>query len=184
MTDPFDAALHPHVRRTDALIRARFADARAHALHGDIATAGQRLADLQVALAGPGGSGAIGDARAAFYREAHRQHEFDPDLHDPDRRDPTPEGAAAARSISLFGADQGREVAGLLELARHGLVAAHAGTGSAADARLRDMIIDTWHEQHSTAVRAWARRTLSNSQVAIHAAVGWLMQKPEYRNEI
>ena len=169
-----DEAIRPHIARADRFIAARLADARSHAKVGQIATAAQRLADLQFGLLGPDGSGLIGDSRAAFYRHAHHA-DYDPDLHDPARRLPVAEGARAARTAPIGGVDSPRELALLIDRARSGPVLAHA-TG-------RPEAFDTWHGQHATALRAWARRRISDDQISITAAVNWLRQKPEFRDE-
>lgn len=174
--DPLDTALVPHIKRADRLIVARMADARSHAKIGLVAWATQRLADLHLGLMGPDGSGLIGDARAAAYTYAYHAG-YDPDLHDPDRRYSTAEGARAARTAPIGGVDAHRELGVHVERARLGLIAAQAG-----DAAGRATALDAWHEQHSAALRSWARRRLSDDQVSITAAIGWLRQKPEYRD--
>lgn len=171
--------LIPYLRRADSLIVSRFRDARSHAALGLIAFASQRLSDLSLSLVGPAGSGIIGDARAAFFRAAHAGP-FDPDLHDPDRRFPTAEGIAAARTAPVGGIDADKELALKLEAARMGLVTA-AAVGGEDGWATRQSAIDTWHEQHATAIRSWARRTLSDSQMAIFHAVVFLRAKPEHR---
>lgn len=177
MADDLDARLIPHLRRADRLVVGKFADIRAHTRTGDLATATQRLADLHHALIGPDGSGAIGDAKAAFLRDGFGP--FDPELHDPARRLPTPEAANAARTAPVMGVDHYREAAGIFDAARSALVTATAPRYD--DLAVRNAAIDTWHGQHSGAVRAWVKRTLSNSQMAIHRVVGEWRLKPEYR---
>jgi hypothetical protein len=157
-------------------------DARAQALGGDISTAVQRLNDLHEALTGPDGSGIIGDARAVFYRDAHHLEPFDDEIHDPDRRLPAPEGAAAARTLAVGGIDARREAGVLIDRARLGLVTAHADAGDSNAMANRAASLDAWHEQHAMALKAWARRTLSDSQIAIFYAVSHLRLKPEYRD--
>jgi hypothetical protein len=144
-------------------------------MRGDIFTAAQRLVDLHHSLIGPDGSGAIGDARSAFYRHSHRK--YDPDIHDPDRRLPTAEGMGAARTAPIGGIDAYREMAVAIERARRALV-----TASAGDSSSRAAVLDTWHQQHSTAIRSTAVRMLSDSQISISAAVSWLMMRPEFRD--
>lgn len=167
-----DAALVPHLRRADRIVVDRFRDAAAHARQGDVVTAAQRLADLHHSLIGPDGTGAIGDARVAFYRDAWRHDPHDPEIHDPNLMHPAWDGAQAARTAPIGGIDARRDLGLLLERARHGL-ATVVGNSAA---------IDTWHQQHATAVRGWARRTLSDSQISINAATGYLRLKPEYRD--
>jgi hypothetical protein len=181
--DPMDEALAPHARRADRLIVDRFADARSHARTGHVALAAQRLSDLHHGLIGPDGSGIIGDARAAAYRDAWRLEPHDPELHDPDRRYPTSEGAQAARTAPIGGGDAYRELALLLERARVALVTAHAAAGRSGDAARRATAIDTWHEQHGTAIRRWARGRLSDDQIGIHAATNWLRMRGEFRDD-
>lgn len=173
MADTLDADLIPHLRRADRLIVARLKDARAHAHRGDVVTATQRLVDLHHSLIGPDGGGVIGDARAAFYRDAYRHEPFDAELHDPARLHPSAEEAHAARTAPVGRVDAHRDLGVLIERARRGLVVA---TGNPT-------AIDTWHEQHATAIRAWARRTLSDSQIALTAATNYLRLLPEFRDE-
>lgn len=176
MNDPLNDQLTPHLQRAQRLVAARLADARAHAHRGDVVTATRRLADLHHALIGPDGSGAIGDAKAAFYRHAHA--DFDPELHDPARRLPTPEGAAVARTAPILGRDAYHDAASRFAQARMRLVvAAVAG----ADTGARSAAIETWHAQQTTALAGWARGTLSDAQMAIHQAVADLRLRPEWR---
>lgn len=170
--DPFDAALAPHLRRAGRLIAARLDDAKAHALGGAIATATQRLVDLHHDVAGPDGRGIVGEARAAFYWDSYRLDPFDPEIHDPDRRFPTSEEATAARTAPIGGVDAHRDLAVHIERARRGLVTA---TGNPA-------AIATWHQQQMMAMKAWARRTLSDSQVGLMSAIGAHRMRPEFRD--
>jgi hypothetical protein len=43
-------------------------------------------------------------------------------------------------------------------------------------------VLDTWHRQHSAAIRATAVRMLSDSQIALHAATNWVRMLPEFRD--
>lgn len=181
MIDPLDQALAIPLRRAMSMIAERTEEAHAFALVGNLAAATQRLARLQVSLTGPEGSGLIGDARATFYRDVYRIEPFDPELHDLDRHLPTAEAAKTARTVPIGGKDAWRELAAQLEQARGNLIAAYGQ--QAADAGNRRAALATWQEQTRTALQAWARRTLSDSQITIHHAVGRLRLKPEYRDE-
>lgn len=167
MTPDFlDAAIRPYLCDADALVADRMDDAAAHARLGDLATATRRLAELRQALAR-----IVGDTRASAYRDAHR--DFDPEIHDPGRRLPDPETAAAVRAMPIGGRDAGRELEMLIDEARQALVLAVA-TGM-PDA------VTGWRGQQGDAVRAWARRTLSDGQCAIFWATRHARIKAELR---
>lgn len=178
MADPLDRALAAHLRTAFNLIAARLDDAHAHANRNNIPIAAIRLIDLHHALAGPHGHGLIGDARAAFYRDAH--DDFDESIHDPDRRHPTPEGMTAARTAPIGGIDSHRQLGLHIDQARVGLVTAMAGR---ADPSIRQSLIDTWHSQTRDMLVGWARRTLSDSQVALNGAVSFLRLRQEFRDQ-
>ena len=177
-SDHLDAAIIPWIERTDAITRDRMSDARAHAKVGDLATATRRLTSLHHGLIGPHGEGVIGDARAAFYRDVHDA--FDPEIHDPSRRFPVPEESQVIRQTPINGRDAHRDLAGLIDQSRQGLTIAATSMGMMADAGSWTAI-DTWHAQHSATIQSWARRTLSDNQMAIASAVGHLRIKPELR---
>lgn len=177
MTDDLDQRLAPYLRRADRLIVGGFDDVRAHARTGNLAGAARRLAELQQALIGPNGSGLIGDARASFFRDAFGP--FDPELHDPMRRVPMPAAVDVARTAPILGRHAYIDATHLIDHARSDLVVASAPRHADRDAL--HAAIDTWHDRHSGAIRAWARRTLSDSQMAIHRVVADWRLKPEYR---
>jgi hypothetical protein len=184
MADPLDEALRPHLERAWRLIDSRMADARSHARTGMFPLAAQRLVDLHHGLLRSDGAGLVGDSFAEFYRDSWRHDPHDADLHDPAMREPVADGAMAARTAPIMGNEPAKELALHVERARYGLMAATAGTvhGIAHDEPSRLAAIDTWHEQHSAVLKGWARGTLSNGQMALHAATGYLRLKPEFRD--
>jgi hypothetical protein len=179
LTDHLDATFRRHGAVAEGLIRRRLRAARALAATGDIRDAVESLVELHSSLIDRDGYGAIGDARISFYRDVYRHGPFDPDIHDPDRRFPTAESAEAVRTAPVGGIDAHRELGGLIDRARRALVIASA----VGDPAVRASALATWYQQQSTAIGAWARRTLSDSQMSLHYVENWLRLKPEFRED-
>ena len=166
------AALRPWTARAAGLVVRRLDDAHQHAVAGKLPTAEQRLSELYGSLAKH-----VSDARASFFRQAFRQHELDPELHQVGLG-PTPEAEAAARDAQILGRSYDLDFRDLVEDARAGLQsAALAEQSSGPDAPY----LQNWAAEHQQRITARVQGELSNSQIAIFEAVGQILVKPEFR---
>ncbi len=113
------------------------------------------------------------EARGAFYRAAFGQHAragLDPEVHQLGLQ-PDHSGEAAARAARILGRSFPADLRGLIRGAAGGLLS--VGTGD-DDARM-------WRLVQAKRLTDLARRELSDSQVAIHQAIGQILIKPELR---
>jgi len=164
--------LRPWTNRAAAVIERRIADARVHAAAGELPTAVRRLAELHGSL-----TQHVSDGRAAFYRQAFRQHPIDPDVHQlglgPDHH-----GELAARSAQILGRHYRDELLDLVSEAQASLTSA----ALADETGLHDgSFLASWQQQHRNRLAAVTAAQLSNAQIAIFEAVGQILVKPELR---
>ena len=128
---------------------------------GSLSTATARLGELSQQLVDH-----IGDARAHFYRAVfprHRRDGLDPAIHDMTAA-PTPEGETAVRRVEVLGQRYHEDVVDLVSDASAALESATlAGGGDWLEAWAGEQ-----HDRLATRVHG----ELSNSQIAIHEAVG------------
>src|SRR5262249_17710791 len=120
-------------------------------------------------------------ARTEFYHRAWPLHEssFDATI----RRDdigPDDEGAAVARNAQIGGRDAYQDLAAIIDSAMTALpIAANAARVPSTPAESRQAILVNWEVRPREAISRQAKTILSDSQIAIHNAVGRLMIKPE-----
>lgn len=172
------ARLLPWANRADELIGRRIADAKAHAAAGRLGEAGDRLAELRVALAGPrmaDGVGVLADARAQFLRQSFAaiRPSLDPAIHRTDLA-PSAELERTARTAPVGRADRDHsaEALALADDAARDLAAAAAGSPGSLDA---------WESSQRERFGLWTRRHLSDAQIALREAVARLHVRPELR---
>jgi hypothetical protein len=169
------AVLIPWQKRAQGAVDAAVADAKAHALNGDMKLANDRLGRL-----GGGLKTLVQSARSEFYIKAFRTHRLmmDPEILIPGIG-PTEEGNLAAQRALIKGKDHGAQVDEVIARAQHGLALAYRAT-QAKPKELRQHA-ERWHSQHKEAIGRVASQALSTSQVAIFHAVGKMMIRPELR---
>ena len=179
-------ALRPWTDRAAGMIDRRLADARAHAAAGKLDVGHRRLAELTGSLVQH-----VSDARAAFYRQAFRQHQaaLDPDVHQLGLG-PTHEGERAARTVAILGRNYFADITDLVEDARASLTSAaladqggdlhhflpHEGGGGYGGSYL-----ESWAQNNRDRLAGLTARNLSDAQIAIFEAVGQILIKPELR---
>ena len=182
----------PWVRRADREISRRIADARVHAERSisrtnassrHLVTALTRLAELQECLIGseidPSG-GLVQDARADFYRLAHKQP-IPEAIRDPHAIG-TDSGRRSAMTLTLFGLSPLAEIQAIFLPIRNSLKTTIAlARQYDMDSQGRAMVLDTWEKQSSDRISQAITGMLSNSEVAIFNLVGHEMIKPELR---
>jgi hypothetical protein len=174
-----DAELARRAAHADALVGWRLADARAHAERGDLPAARERLGELRGALGQK-----LREARVSFYRGAfshYRADGLDPAVHDMGLQ-PTPEGADVVRTAQIFGRDIGNDIDDLVEDTSAALTsAALAATNERTPAVGRAAVMGAWETAHRGRLVGLAKRELSDSQMAIHEAVGRMFVLPNLR---
>jgi hypothetical protein len=177
-TDPVsaarDAALRHWSARAAVLIWDRLADARAHAQVGRVHDAGRRLGELQLGLVdGSSRNGSmLGNARAAFYRNAFREEPHDLAIHQVIRPDAA--GELVARSAPILGRDQHADLRAAIAAAGESLRRLAASMPAAEQ-------FSAWEARERDRLTAQTRMALSNAQIALSEAVGFLRVKPELR---
>lgn len=170
--------IRPWLDRARDMVDRRFADAHSHAAAGRIPDALARLDELTRAL-----SGYLSDARGTFYRDAYRWHRqrLDPAIHQMDAQ-PSIDGEYMARVVKIGGRDAYKDLRRLVDRAKMALgVAASAAGDARVGGNLGESILSAWEVTHREDVYQFARVTLSDSQMALHNAVGHVLIKPELR---
>lgn len=195
--------------RADALVRAKFADAAAHARRAvtnalraeadgrptlrkasaspSTRAAAARLDELRTALIGPRKDsldGLLRDARAAFYRDA-----FDwvapylvAGVHRMDGR-PTDAGADVARGAVIHGYDLAAEFAALFAQSASTLSACLNLAGARdASPRTADVLLGAWEDKRRRAVSNRCRLVLGDSARALLWAVEQALVLPTRRS--
>ena len=176
--DELDTALRPWTARAANLVSSRLRNAQAHAGDDNDELAASRLFELHQALVNH-----VSEARGTFYRRAfaHHRRDLDPEIHQVDLG-PTAEGEDVARQARILGRDFGTDVAELLKQAGAHLALASAEVRRRNRSHTQAMALDTWFATNRDRLTSRARRELSNSQMALHHAIGHLLLKPELRD--
>jgi len=153
------------------MVERRLEDAKAHAGAGKLAVGHRRLDELTAGL-----SQHVSDARAAFYRQAFRQHHaaLDPAVHQLGLG-PTHEGEHAARNVAILGRSYFADLSDLVEDAKASLTSATLADQNGGS------YLQSWAEQNRDRLIGLTARQLSDAQIAIFEAVGQILIKPELR---
>ena len=182
-----DHAVAPWYASAQLAILDRVADARRHAEARSLGVARQRMDELERTLAQIDAiwpyrkDGILPMARSVFYHDAFRLHRAGGLDSSTDRVDlrPTPEGDVAARTAPIRGTDQLKAIKTQIATAMRELhlVAAVAHGDPEATSALHE----GWETRTRGSLTSSVKQMLSDSQIALHEAVGNLLVKPEYR---
>jgi hypothetical protein len=168
-----DAELRRWTGRAAVLIWDRLADAAAHARGDNMLAAHERLNELRAGLTGGQPQGALlGNARAAFYRQAFHHHPHDPALHSEPPLRPEPAGEMTARIAEILGRNQYRDLRDLIN-----------ETGQSLDrtAAVSTELLPAWEVRERERLISAVTAALSDAQIALSEAVSHIRIKPELR---
>ncbi len=165
-----DAAIRPWRIQTDRVIADRLADARVHAQAGRMDDAERRLDELSLTL-----QEQLGDARAGFYRQSFTIHRpyLDPAVHDMQLQ-PNAAGELVARRTPILGRNHAQDIARAVTDSR-------AKLRLAARQKPPELHLQMWEAGEVTRLSSHVRRSLSDSQIAIHEVIGHLFVRTEFR---
>lgn len=158
-----DGAFNQWAQRAATLVRRRVDDARAHGAAGQWVDADDRLEELGRELT----EGTLAPAREYFTRAAFKLHASTLPLGHPGRDVvPTDRTIETARTTPI-GANQVDQAPDLHRVVRRARteLQAHVGRGDSA-------ALQTWAERHKSTITRTAHLHLSDSQIALHEAIG------------
>lgn len=200
--DEADAArlrsIAPWVRRANREIERRVADARAHAERSldpqphpgaarqKLKAADSRLQELQRCLIGSGlgPAGLVQDARAEFYRQAHRDWEpMIPEQVRNPKGGPTMTGEMKARAFFIHDRSLLAEMEPTFQQAERSLKSSlNASTTTSRDTERAYVTLDTWEKKTSDSIKQRVLTCLSDAEVAIRDLVGRSLIRPDLRS--
>jgi hypothetical protein len=170
VSDHLDDALRPWLARSAHAIASRLRDARAHAEAGRPIDAHDRLEELHRSSVAT-----LRDARGKFYDDAFRHHRS------PDSAlTPTQEGRITAQSAKISGYNHEHEIRAAID---HTAEQLHLATvARQLDPVRRSTPFELWEQHHSQKLTSHMRGMLSDAQIALHEAIGFLIAEHARRD--